>query len=1811
MTSDEPGLPRAKVMVQQLGPHLDTLTPPPKLPALLGLTYILGSIGLGAYYLWLLDPSFANDLWWASYNLSGHQALLIDIANAALVTRGSGVLDLLAASMPKTYNVTPSFTRVHPTYARRLVLSERTSIEEAVAGLRTLSASWSMRLSTQLCFVDFARRFHVAHTSARQARCVAQYAANGAVYYESILRNLEWHLFQTAWGNYFAIAIQSGLTESPAGQQWLQTTSTAFNTTTLSDEIAYWKASGLTRFELQWQNRWTTGVSESMTIENALGWQQAYSVKSVARATGPWTTLVMNWLPYNDLWVLATLNRSAIAGTSNYFNANLSSSLRAIDLQAWSGFLAPTGPCDVLRFEIGPMPSIDTYYIAPPPSLIQLYLGFHAALQDEMTSSLAHSIEALPSVVLHPVPPTWVAPGRVFHGGNPTCYTGAGKTFVQESFEFHDACSQSVPLAMTSEALPMLFAAYASQLASVAAPCALQSSPQCATALGAAIAIVQSLPKAESVATVAADVTATGVGYMQFASDAGVFKLLRYGLLDQGGSAGWPFFGWRALYDWVEGSREVVSFQGDTSTVVLVSAAYSGDLYSTSGGSQNVQHATEGIWYVVVYTSLMLLVVAALCWWRAFGIQLHVRSMNLYRFNRVVGAVWIGRPLLLVRGGTALLLLSTAPTDIVLEHGYTSFVSSPRSFLVAAILAGEATWVTYVLNDVFLLIASKLAAVYAPMSCAFVWLIYVVLELALPLRMTGTLSRSCQATNVDFALSCESGAVRIGSLDRLLVLLGIQLGAVVVAMAMSIVNYIRTNGWQSETKIAPAFLSQAPLELSGAADSFLVSRTTSDAMWCLDKVTAIMCGLYGYARLGREKTFDLKLWVILDDLNPASTEKLFRAPQLSLAPPALYTSPLTELDTSMTQTKPVTDSALVAKSSTLERDNLFSFLQRALNERVVAVVGVLFVVASMAGSVSYISVAQVNLANDLGWASFNMTGAHAFLANWFNEQLVLGANSVASSFRLDSGGVAATTFYGLSTAAVVSPANFGARLQYTELQTEIAATIAALRSNDGCDAPWIFTQYCFVDFEKTWSMATSVARQQRCTSMTKNGAVYLESILRNVEWTSFRDCWGDAFDLAIGDALLTTKEGQSWLATTASRPQGSVADEAFYWAKHGITSYTTQWQNYKKIGLINSYEITNALGVSYPFTLQYLNGSMQVDFQSTFKMYWSLAIDWTLVQHNTSLLAGKSWVVGSSLYAFANHSMQDALAENGTITLPLNNVFTAATTTLGPFGSVDMMYIAPPATVLDDVRVLLSAIRGALAASATAQSDFNTILPIDAVRPVPQAWAALNLQSFGGSILCPQTGDSGDQRIVAGLINLFSYSIACSSNGIYTQVQPSREFIVLSTLLANVDSSADMPAICAQDLGHNAHCEKYLASSVAFVSTHVTSLDMNAISRRSIQQIQALNIELMQYVGDNKSASMRVLHRNILDANDPNFYFFGWWYLCDWLFGTREVVSFQGDGQTLNLLSEYLAPFSQDVVSWQFPTTLANYARSGALYVTVVMITISSLVFVYFVLSRGRIEGYNMMELSRVGAIVWVGRPLLLVRGLTAIAVLSTATLELQRSGSLSYFLSPTLSWVKTLLAAAEVTWLVAVVNDIGLIATHGFAFYYATPNSILAWTTVFILTRVAPVTHAASMAKVCAIVRVDYQVVCSSATIVIGDLVRLVALIGIVLCANITSYAIIRRVCNAPKPTQDSLFLSAGAKFLFTDDHWVHDGVYYLDRASAALNGILTFRRGRVIYALDIKVWRIFAIALPEKRTEPTDRRLALAAQYALPLTD
>ncbi|KAF0703563.1 hypothetical protein As57867_007582, partial [Aphanomyces stellatus] len=113
-------------------------------------------------------------------------------------------------------------------------------------------------------------------------------------------------------------------------------------------------------------------------------------------------------------------------------------------------------------------------------------------------------------------------------------------------------------------------------------------------------------------------IAALNISLMQFAStvDGSNMTLLMQPLLSDPAFA---FFGWVLAYDWVYGSREVVSFEGDAGTLVLISSA---DSPSLSVSSSNVtKTATRGIYYLVYYTSVVLAAIAVVC----FGYLIAIR----------------------------------------------------------------------------------------------------------------------------------------------------------------------------------------------------------------------------------------------------------------------------------------------------------------------------------------------------------------------------------------------------------------------------------------------------------------------------------------------------------------------------------------------------------------------------------------------------------------------------------------------------------------------------------------------------------------------------------------------------------------------------------------------------------------------------------------------------------------------------------------------------------------------------------------------------------------------------------------------------------------------------------------------------------------------------------------------------------------------------------------------------------------------------------------------------------------------------------
>ncbi|KAF0717445.1 hypothetical protein As57867_002278, partial [Aphanomyces stellatus] len=433
----------------------------------LGCGYILASTASSVYYLFQFDPASANDLWWAKYTPNGHQALTVDIFNMRLATRASGSTDVLAATIDKTYaDDAAATTEMYSSYPRRLVLQDFTSVEYAVTNLRVLNAPRFGFMLTQYCYVDLAKAFEVAHTASRQQRCANRHSANGAVFFETVLRNLIWDDFLAFYGGdggMFTVAIQVWLEQLPAGQKWLATTAAARATTTTAQEAAYWRSMNISYFKLQWHNRWHTGVDETMEIENALGLRSTITLKRLAYATTTWTSTVMYWTVLYDLYFMASFNRSLIRSADNTFTESPAIDFESlISLQAENHGTQIESQVDLFRAMVGPFRSVDTYYVAVPAALLALYDAFHSRLDDALaTSGLSTAFNAIPTIPFQPTPPAWSNSNHVFYGGNPMCLYHSALPYVQDTFSFSDPCVTLPPLLVTATKYSSLFAAMA------------------------------------------------------------------------------------------------------------------------------------------------------------------------------------------------------------------------------------------------------------------------------------------------------------------------------------------------------------------------------------------------------------------------------------------------------------------------------------------------------------------------------------------------------------------------------------------------------------------------------------------------------------------------------------------------------------------------------------------------------------------------------------------------------------------------------------------------------------------------------------------------------------------------------------------------------------------------------------------------------------------------------------------------------------------------------------------------------------------------------------------------------------------------------------------------------------------------------------------------------------------------------------------------------------------------------------------------------------------------------------------------------
>ncbi|KAF0684163.1 Aste57867_23845 [Aphanomyces stellatus] len=900
--------------------------------------------------------------------------------------------------------------------------------------------------------------------------------------------------------------------------------------------------------------------------------------------------------------------------------------------------------------------------------------------------------------------------------------------------------------------------------------------------------------------------------------------------------------------------------------------------------------------------------------------------------------------------------------------------------------------------------------------------------------------------------------------------------------------------------------------------------------------------------------------------------------------------------------------------------------------RAFVVAGLVYMATTILGSVVYLTMTSTNMANDFWWANCQASREHTYLVRMYNGQLLLrqkeGAVSLDNPRFLDSAD------YNKSNAvnAQLSPL-YVTRVKTTD-GADLGMVVRGLRRMDACLAPWISTQYCWVDFSKTWEMANSAKRQARCNAnYVANGAAYLEGLLRNVNRDQLNSCWGTSLEIAFATPLRQTDKGGQWWDSVQSMARMTEADEVTYWRSFGVTAYLVDWQNYKYVGIVDTFNIQNSFGTTYAMTLKRTNGTFRVAAQTSMKMYWAFASDLWAVTSDTSQMGGKSLIRNTASFAFTTLTMEDVLVQNGTLqpSALTSGTYGTFRQVIGPFGSVDIKHVvAPPSLMALALKVKDDIASMSIKSNAFSYTfaQLSTSIMSLLTRAVPAPWQNAGY-AIGGNILCDQVATalfSGGMSCFGGIES------ACGSlaNENFVPMYYSLLVASLGADIVKPDLNPNVSrSICAQFTAQQGKCQPdliknptaFMLNTTLFPDPTVVA-NWKAMVTAAQEDIRLLNVSIMQYASATVSyTNISLLRQAIFDTALPDFHYVGWIMAWEWAVSAREVLSFQGDVDSIAVLTRQMFDVSTPANALEIPLNVANYIRLACYYVTCNIIGVSLLAVAYTAINKGQVEGLNLFELNRVAGIVWVGRTLLFIRGIAAICLLSTQVLTLEPLNYVYHFVTTAtaasepaadkaIRYIKIFLAASEVSWLSFVLNDFFMIATQQYTAAYVFKCNILVWLLSAVLSFASPVTHTASIDRSCEYSDVDFQLVCSNGMIAIGSFVRFMTLVAICVGSALVCYIYERvRRPSLPLPHQNSLFLAASAKLVFEAQHWVAHEVYYLDQSSAAINGLLSVRLGSSFYMFDLKTWRTFVINAPAEKLKQLARESHLLT--AIPLTD
>ncbi|EQC36585.1 hypothetical protein SDRG_06029 [Saprolegnia diclina VS20] len=363
-------------------------------------------------------------------------------------------------------------------------------------------------------------------------------------------------------------------------------------------------------------------------------------------------------------------------------------------------------------------------------------------------------------------------------------------------------------------------------------------------------------------------------------------------------------------------------------------------------------------------------------------------------------------------------------------------------------------------------------------------------------------------------------------------------------------------------------------------------------------------------------------------------------------------------------------------------------------QRKSAVAGLLYLWFAMAIGAYYLVLLSRSFANDLWWPNYNTSGYELFLVDAINHALEQRLAGVVDLTEL-----AMPRSYASTQLPTPHPA-YVRSLLLAEL-TSIEYAIRNIRNMTAEQSMMLPTLFCYVDFGQRWELAHTVARQARCKEKYRfNGAVYLDAVVRNVQWARLMDAVGHLLDQAVFAALSASgSHGDTWLTATANANL-SLVDEATYWRSLGVTHFQLQWQNYAYTGLQSTMTVVNALGIAATIELHRIKFQQGPWTTHVFNMlflneiYAMQKCGQSLVRYSTN------YVLNSPCSYFGSQGFEDFLGlsdSRGRFVKQTGLVRDA----IGPFLSVDLFVLPPPTAVVKAIASFQRVLYQAVQANAT------------------------------------------------------------------------------------------------------------------------------------------------------------------------------------------------------------------------------------------------------------------------------------------------------------------------------------------------------------------------------------------------------------------------------------------------------------------------------------------------------------------------------